>query len=101
MREFFVYIMTNQSRTLYVGVTNDLQRRVWEHKNKLVPGFTAKYNITQLVYYERFTNVLEAIEWEKRIKGRTRAKKIALIEEQNPRWEEVSSVLDIDAPLSS
>jgi putative endonuclease len=82
--------MTNKSRTLYTGVTNDLERRVYEHKHKLVPGFTSKYNITMLAWYETFANVQEAIEGEKRIKGWLRSKKIALIESKNPRWEDLS-----------
>ena len=83
--------MTNQSRTLYTGVTNDLERRVYEHKKKLVPGFTAKYNIDRLVYYEATEDVNAAILREKQIKGWLRAKKIALIESTNPRWADLSA----------
>ena len=90
MPEYYVYIMTNKSRTLYTGVTNDLERRVYEHKHKLVPGFTSKYNITRLAWYESFANVEEAIESEKRIKGWRRSKKITLIESKNPDWEDLS-----------
>jgi putative endonuclease len=90
MPDYYVYIMTNQSRTLYTGVTNDLERRVCEHKQRLVPGFTAKYNINMLVWYETFANVGEAIEGEKRIKGWSRSKKLALIEANNPHWEDLS-----------
>ncbi len=68
-KEYYVYIMTNKSRTLYTGVTNDLMRRVHEHKNKLVPGFTSKYNIKLLVYFESTSDVNEAILREKQIKG--------------------------------
>ena len=93
MKQYYVYIMFNQSRTLYVGVTNDLIKRVQDHKRKRVPGFTAKYNITQLAYYEIFRNVVAAIEREKQIKGWTRAKKIALIESQNARWEDLTNSL--------
>ena len=82
--------MTNKSRTLYTGVTNDLERRVYEHKHKLVPGFTSKYNITQLVYYEETDDVNIAIAREKQIKGWLRAKKIALIESINPEWKDLS-----------
>jgi putative endonuclease len=78
--------MTNRSKTLYTGVTNDLQRRVYEHKQKLVPGFTAKYNITKLVYYEVTADVNSAIAREKQIKGWLRVKKINLIESNNPNW---------------
>jgi putative endonuclease len=78
--------MTNRSKTLYTGVTNDLQRRVYEHKQKLVPGFTAKYNITKLVYCEVTADVNSAIAREKQIKGWLRVKKINLIESNNPNW---------------
>jgi len=90
-KTYFVYIMTNKSRTLYTGVTNDLVRRVYEHRHKLVPGFTAKYNITQLVYYEATESILAAIAREKQIKGWLRAKKIALIESLNPDWRDLSA----------
>jgi putative endonuclease len=83
--------MTNKSRTLYTGVTNDLQRRVYEHKHKLVPGFTSKYNINKLIYLEETSQVTDAIAREKQIKGWTRAKKIALIDSQNPEWRDLSA----------
>lgn len=82
--------MTNKSRTLYTGVTNNLMRRVHEHKNKLVPGFTSKYNIKLLVYFESTSDVNEAILREKHIKGWLRAKKIKLIESMNPEWKDLS-----------
>jgi len=82
--------MTNKSKTLYIGVTDNLERRVYEHKNKLIEGFTKKYNITKLVYYEMTNDVLSAIEREKQIKGRLRRKKIALIEAVNPKWADLS-----------
>jgi putative endonuclease len=90
MSQYYVYIMTNNSRTLYTGVTNNLERRVYEHKHKLVPGFTSKYNITQLVYYETTPDIYAAITREKQIKGWLRAKKIALIESANPHWADLS-----------
>ncbi|MBI4301682.1 MAG: GIY-YIG nuclease family protein [Chloroflexi bacterium] len=90
MGEYYVYIMTNHSDTLYTGVTNDLQRRVYEHKQKLVEGFTAKYNLNMLVYYEATEDVQSAIRREKQIKGWRRAKKIALIESTNPQWRDLS-----------
>jgi putative endonuclease len=90
MRRFYVYMMTNRSRTLYIGVTNDLERRVREHREKRVPGFTARYNLDILVLYQEFTDVVEAIASEKRLKGWTRAKKIALIEDSNPHWEDLA-----------
>ena len=73
--QYFVYIMTNTSRTLYTGVTNDLVRRVYEHKNKIIPGFTSRYNISQLVYFEETSDVQTALAREKEIKGWRRAKK--------------------------
>lgn len=82
--------MTNHSRTLYTGVTNDLLRRVQEHKQKLVPGFTVRYRITRLVYYEETNDIRAAIEREKQIKGWLRVKKISLIESINPGWEDLS-----------
>lgn len=89
-KEYYVYIMTNKSRTLYTGVTNNLMRRVYEHKNKLVPGFTSKYNIQFLVYYEAGNDINAAIAREKQIKGWLRSKKIALIDSMNPKWKDLS-----------
>jgi putative endonuclease len=91
MKEYSVYIMTNRSKTLYTGVTNQLVRRVFEHKTKLIPGFTSKYNIDQLVYFETCPDIDSAIAREKQIKGWTRAKKIALIESNNPDWQDLST----------
>ena len=91
MSEYYVYIMTNHSKTLYTGVTNDLQRRVFEHKNKKVPGFTSRYNINKLVYFENSSSSYEAIRREKQIKGWLRSKKIALIESINPNWLDLSA----------
>jgi putative endonuclease len=91
MKTYYVYIMTNRSHTLYTGITNDLKRRVYEHKRKLIPGFTSKYNITRLVYFEETTDVEIAITREKQIKGWLRAKKIALIESANPDWRDLSA----------
>lgn len=90
MKSYYVYIMTNKSKTLYTGVTNDLERRVYEHKNKLVAGFTSKYNITKLVYYKETNDVQEALACEKQIKGWLRSKKITLIEAENPEWKDLS-----------
>ena len=89
-RQYYVYILTNSTRTLYVGVTNDLERRMYEHKNKLVPGFTSKYNVTWLAYYEQTSDVESAIAREKEIKSWRRSKKVALIESLNPRWRDLS-----------
>src|SRR3972149_743280 len=90
MKQYYVYIMTNRSKTLYTGVTNDLTRRVFEHKKKMVDGFTRKYNITKLVYYEETNDIQVAIGREKQIKGWLRSKKIALIESVNPEWNDLS-----------
>jgi len=87
---YYVYILSNPSRTLYTGITNCLQRRVDEHKRKVVPGFTSRYNIDRLVYFERFISVRDAIAREKMIKGWTRAKRVALIESRNPKWDDLS-----------
>ena len=89
-KQYYVYIMTNRSGTLYIGVTNDLLRRIYEHKNKLVKGFTKKYNITKCVYYEETDSIEIAIAREKEIKGWLRKKKIALIESVNPYWNDLS-----------
>ena len=89
-KEYYVYIMTNKSRTIYTGVTNNLMRRVDEHKKKLIKGFTSKYNIQYLVYYEMTTDIHTAIAREKQIKGLLRAKKIALIDSMNPEWKDLS-----------
>ncbi|KPL03749.1 MAG: endonuclease [candidate division Zixibacteria bacterium SM1_73] len=90
MRQYYVYIVTNRSRTLYTGVTGNLYRRVYEHKNKLIGGFTKKYNITKLVWYEVTSEITSAIVREKQIKGWLRKKKIALIESMNPEWKDLS-----------
>lgn len=91
MNTYYVYIMTNLSRTLYVGVTNDLERRVWEHKQLKVEGFTKRYRITRLVHYEEYSQVHDALAREKQLKGWRRSKKIALIEEGNPGWQDLSA----------
>ncbi|MCI0550972.1 MAG: GIY-YIG nuclease family protein [Anaerolineae bacterium] len=95
-KEYYVYIMTNKSRTLYTGVTNNLMRRVYEHKNKLIKGFASKYNIQFLVYYESTSSIHVALEREKQIKGLLRAKKIALIDSMNPEWKDLSEEWFID-----
>ena len=89
--QYYVYIMTNKTnRVLYIGVTNDIERRVYEHKNKLLEGFTAKYNVNKLVYFECTNDVNSAIEREKVLKKWARIKKIRLIEMQNPAWVDLS-----------
>lgn len=93
MREpktYFVYIMTNRSKTLYTGITNSLVRRVREHKSGIGSSFTCKYRIDRLVYFERFEDVRNAIEREKEIKSWHRIRKIALIVAVNPAWKDLS-----------
>lgn len=91
MKQYFVYILTNIKNTvLYIGITNNLIRRVYEHKNKLIEDFTKKYNLTKLVYFEEFSRVEDAIAAEKKIKGWLRIKKIKLIESINPEWRDLS-----------
>ena len=90
MKRYYVYIMTNRSQTLYTGVTNNLQRRMYEHTHHLVAGFTSKYHSTRLVYFEETSDVYAAIAREKEIKGWLRAKKIALIESMNADWRDLS-----------
>jgi putative endonuclease len=85
MRHFYVYVLASHSRRLYVGMTNDLNRRVLEHRTG-VHGFTAKYRIRRLVHFEHTTNPIAAIAREKQVKGWLRVKKVALIEETNPMW---------------
>ena len=90
MREYYVYMMASYSRTLYTGMTNNLARRVAEHKGGHGSGFTSKYKVTRLVYYESTNDVHVAIEREKRIKSWRREKKVALIEAMNPAWNDLS-----------
>lgn len=91
MQDFYVYILTNNSKTLYTGFTNDLRRRVSEHKKKIVPGFTSRYNINKLIYFEYFSDGKLAMEREKQLKGLLRSKKIDLINTMNPEWNDLSS----------
>ncbi len=94
-RRFFVYIMTNNYNTVfYTGITNNIRRRVTEHKEEILPGFTATYRITKLIYYELFLTVESAILREKQIKGGSRKKKEELIEKLNPQWRDLSDELD-------
>src|SRR5436853_7828551 len=86
-----VYIMSNFSGTLYVGVTNNIRRRVYEHKKKVNRGFTSAYNVTKLVYWESIPGPLNAIRREKELKGWTRARKVQLVEFRNPTWEDLAA----------
>ena len=91
MSQFYTYILTNDNnRVMYVGMTNNIKRRLYEHKNKLVPGFTAKYNVHKLVYYESYNDVNQAIRREKVLKRWLRIKKNALVESVNPEWNDLS-----------
>lgn len=90
VRNYYVYILTNKyNKVLYTGVTNCLERRIYEHKQKIIAGFTKKYNVDKLVYYEIFNDVSYAILREKQIKGITRNKKIELINSMNKDWEDL------------
>ena len=91
VRQYYVYLLTNKRNgTLYTGVTNDLSRRVFEHKNRLIEGFTSKYGLDRLVHYEEFSDIRLAIAREKQIKGWLRSKKISLIESSNPDWNDLA-----------
>lgn len=92
-KTYYVYIMANQSRTLYVGITNNIRRRVWQHRTRLVEGFTHHYKIDTLVYVESFGDALTAIEREKQIKHWRRDKKLQLIAQNNPEWHDLSDGL--------
>jgi len=89
MDEPCIYILANRSRTLYVGVTNNLQRRIYEHREGLVPGFATRFNIKRLVHFEAFPTMLDAIAREKQLKGWRREKKVTLIATMNPHWRDI------------
>ena len=103
MREHggWVYIMSSQSRCLYIGVTSSLPGRVWEHKTGVYEGFSKKYKIHLLVYQEFFDDIVSAIAREKQLKGWSRAKKIALIEKINPGWEDLAPSFDNLGPSTA
>jgi putative endonuclease len=88
-KRYFVYIMSNESKMLYVGVTNDLHKRVFQHKSKLIPGFTQKYNLYKLLHFEEFGDIRAAITREQQLKGWLRSKKVALIVAKNPQWKDL------------
>ena len=91
MREYWVYILANFHQTLYIGVTGDLEARVYQHKNHVLPGFTRKYGVDRLVYFESTNEVEAALAREKQLKGWLRSKKVALIETANPTWEDLAA----------
>lgn len=90
-RSYFVYILTNKSNTLYIGITNNLNRRIYEHKKGLISGFTNRYNLYKLIYFEEYKSSLDAIRREKQLKTWRRTKKIALIKKINPDFKELLS----------
>jgi putative endonuclease len=93
-KQYFIYIMTNKlDSVLYTGVTSNLEKRVYEHQLKLIEGFTKKYNVDKLVYYEVFDSINDAIEREKQIKSGSRQKKMDLISNTNPSWKDLSNKL--------
>jgi putative endonuclease len=89
-KTYYVYILSSQRRVLYIGITSHIEHRVGQHKSHAFGGFTAKYNVTDLVYFERYSSVGKAIRREKELKGWRREKKIALIEVDNPKWRDLS-----------
>ncbi|MGE3271631.1 MAG: GIY-YIG nuclease family protein [Chloroflexota bacterium] len=89
-RQFYVYMLASKTRRLYIGKTNDLARRVWEHKTKAIEGFTSRYNIDRLVWYETTPRATDAVARERELKGWRREKKIALIEAENREWADLS-----------
>lgn len=94
MKQYYVYILASAKRgTLYIGMTSDLQKRIYQHKNELVEGFTKKYGVNRLVYFEETQDVMSAIEREKRMKKWNRQWKIELIESNNPEWRDLSEDL--------
>ena len=94
MENSYTYILTNKKNgTLYVGVTSDLIKRMWQHKNKFVDGFSKRYNLDKLVYFEQFDSIQKAIEREKQLKGKLRQKKIDLIEKENPGWQDLYEII--------
>ena len=94
---YYVYIMSSKyNNVIYIGITNNLERRVYEHKNKLIEGFTEKYNVDKLVYYEECKEIKDAIRREKQLKGWSRIKKDKLIEGMNPNWQDLSKGWEIN-----
>ena len=95
MKHYYVYIITNKTnKVLYTGITNNLLRRIYEHRNKMINGFTRKYNVNKLVYSESFISPNEAIAAEKKIKGWVRKSKIALVKSKNPQWKDLYPIIE-------
>jgi putative endonuclease len=100
MSEYYIYIMSSESGVLYTGVTNDLARRVFEHKKKMIKGFTSRYKVSQLVYFESTPDIDVAIAREKQIKGWGRIRKVQLINSVNPGWRDLSlDFMDVESRL--
>lgn len=94
IKQYFVYMMTGwNNNVLYIGVTGDLMRRVFEHKSKEIPGFTCRYNLDKLVYYEDYTDIKQAIAREKQLKGWKRQRKNSLVNDFNPEWKDLSTTM--------
>ena len=92
--QYYIYILTNwNDKVMYIGVTNNLKRRVYEHKNEVIDGFTKKYHVHKLVYYETTTDVKAALEREKQLKGWRREKKNSLVTDMNPNWKDLYDVI--------
>lgn len=98
MKAYFVYVMSNESRMIYVGVTNSLKHRVAQHKKKLIAGFTRRYNLYKLVFYEMFPDIRKAIAREKQLKGWLRAKEVVLIVSQNPQLKDLAADWFVENP---
>jgi len=90
MRQYYVYIMSNRTHVLYIGVTNDLENRAGQHQERASSGFTQRYHLIRLVYFEQYDKIADAIAREKQLKGWRKSKKIALIESLNPQWSDLS-----------
>jgi putative endonuclease len=106
-KNYYTYIVASRSRTLYIGVTSNLEQRIWQHKNKAHEGFSATYNCNRLVWFEQYSNVSTAIAREKELKGWLRVRKVELIEKENPSWSDLSEnwghpiIPSTDAPIGS
>ncbi len=99
--QFYVYILSSLRGTLYIGMTDNLRKRIWQHKNKVVEGFTCDYDINRLLYWEEFVDVRNAIAREKQLKGWRREKKTNLFKQTNPRWEDLSKDWYSDNPKAT
>jgi putative endonuclease len=101
MSDYYVYLLASRSRTLYIGVTNELRRRVHQHKTGQIRGFTSRYNIDRLVHFETFSDIRDAKKREKQLKGWLRQRKIDLIEAHNPEWEDLADRIGLPASAAA